>query len=179
MVKQRRFSRTVPWLAVLSAGRAAAVIPVLVIAAADAIGPIRGENVGGAALPAVRERPADEVGGRSRVDANELSGIVAALVALPMAHPASVPADRVNGLLLLCGLVIPVSFTLITLGPRYLPAHEVALIGLLETVLGPYLVWLVLDEHPGAAALMGGAIVLTILALHTLVGARRSHTGAG
>lgn len=108
-----------------------------------------------------------------------LSGIVAALVALPMAHPASVPADRVIWLLLLCGLVIPVSFTLITLGPRYLPAHEVALIGLLETVLGPYLVWLVLDEHPGAAALMGGAIVLTILALHTLVGARRSHTGAG
>ncbi len=103
-----------------------------------------------------------------------LSGIVAALLALPMAQPASVPAASVVWLLLLCVIVIPVSFTLITLGPRYLPAHEVALIGLLETVLGPYLVWLVLDEHPGSAALAGGAMVLVILALHTVAGARRT-----
>ena len=52
----------------------------------------------------------------------------------PFAAPLAVPAASVGYLLLLCVVVIPLSFSLITLGPRYLPAHEVALIGLLENV---------------------------------------------
>ena len=75
-------------------------------------------------------------------------------------------------LLLLCIVAIPASFSLITMALRYLPAHEVALIGLLEMVLGPYLVWLAIDEYPGAAALAGGAIVLAVLALHSAAGLR-------
>lgn len=106
-----------------------------------------------------------------------LSGIFAAAMALPMAQPMSVPAHSIIWLLLLCVLVIPLAFSLLTLAPRYLPAHEVALIGLLETVLGPYLVWLVLDEHPGTAALVGGAVVLTVLVAHTLLGVRQSDPG--
>lgn len=101
-----------------------------------------------------------------------ISGVVAAALAWPFAEPGSVPADGVIPLLLLSIIVIPLSFALITMGPRYLPAHEVALIGLLETVLGPYLVWLVLDEQPGLAAIAGGAIVLAVLAAHSVAGLR-------
>ena len=59
-----------------------------------------------------------------------------------------------------------------TLGPRYLAAPEVALILLLETVLGPVWVWLVIHEAPSPWALMGGAIVVITLFVHTLAGLR-------
>jgi drug/metabolite transporter (DMT)-like permease len=100
-----------------------------------------------------------------------ISGLVAAALAWPFAEPGSVPSEGVVPLLLSV-IVIPLSFALITLGPRYLPAHEVALIGLLETILGTYLVWLVLDEHPGSAAIFGGAIVMVVLAAHSVVALR-------
>ncbi|NJN06071.1 MAG: EamA family transporter, partial [Rhodobacteraceae bacterium] len=76
-------------------------------------------------------------------------------------------------LLLVLGLVImPVSFGLITAGPRYLPAAEVGLLMLLETVLGPLWVWLVIGETPASGTFLGGAIVLTTLVVHSLVGLR-------
>jgi len=55
-------------------------------------------------------------------------------------------------------------FLLITIAPRYIPAHEVQLFFLLETVLGPIWVWLVINEQPSIKTLIGGiGIILTIL----------------
>jgi len=48
----------------------------------------------------------------------------------------------------------------LTVGARLIPAAEVALITLLEIVLGPLWVWIALSEQPGALTLTGGAIVL-------------------
>jgi drug/metabolite transporter (DMT)-like permease len=44
-----------------------------------------------------------------------------------------------------------------------------ALLGLLETVLGPLWVWLLLREQPGAASLAGGVLILAALLANTLV----------
>lgn len=102
----------------------------------------------------------------SMLPAIVLSGVLAALVVLPLAAPFSVGA-RDAGLLLLLGLVIlPVSFGLITLAPRHIPAPEVSLIMLLEAILGPLLVWATLGETPGAATFAGGGLVLGTLAVH-------------
>ena len=80
----------------------------------------------------------------------------------------------------LLGLVVlPVSAVLVLLGPRYLPAPEVGLILLLETVLGPYWVWLALGEEPGARALLGGAIVIGVLVLHSALSLRGQRAAAG
>jgi len=77
-------------------------------------------------------------------------------------------------LLAVLGLaVIPVSHALITEGPRYLPAAEVGLILLLETVLGPVWVWLVIGEVPVAVTFGGGAIILATLVAHSIAGLRR------
>ena len=46
------------------------------------------------------------------------------------------------------------------------------LVMLLEMVLGPYWVWLVLDEEPGQRAVVGGVIVLTVLLLHSVASLR-------
>jgi len=67
---------------------------------------------------------------------------------------------------LLCLFFLPVASTLIQIGPRYIPAAEVSLMLLLETVIGSFLVWLFLDEVPPKLSLIGGAIVFSALACH-------------
>ena len=49
--------------------------------------------------------------------------------------------------------------TLLTVGARLLPPAEVALLSLLEVVLGPLWVWLAYSERPTTATLIGGAVV--------------------
>ena len=51
-------------------------------------------------------------------------------------------------------------FILITLGARYLPAAETALLSMTETVLAPLWVWLAVNEIPSALTLVGGVIVM-------------------
>ena len=48
----------------------------------------------------------------------------------------------------------------LTLGARLIPAADVALIVQLENVLAPLWVWLAGLEHPAAATIGGGAIVI-------------------
>jgi len=75
-------------------------------------------------------------------------------------------------LLLLGGVVLPISFTMITLGPRYLPAPEVSLILLVETILGPIWVWMALKEVPHTTTLIAGALIVGTLVIHTLMSLR-------
>lgn len=108
----------------------------------------------------------------SMVPAMGISGLITALIATAISPPAALSqADTVY--LAAMGLaVIPLSFSLMTIGPRYLPAPEVSLILLLEAVLAPFLIWLVLAEYPGNASLLGGAVVLGALFLANLAGLR-------
>ena len=52
-----------------------------------------------------------------------------------------------------------VGLALLTVGARLLPPAEVALLSLLEVVLGPLWVWLAYEERPTAVTLVGGAVV--------------------
>lgn len=97
-----------------------------------------------------------------------LGNILGGLIALPLADFVALDATKL-ALVLLSGAVIqPLAVGLLMLGPRYLPAPEVSMITLLEVILGPLLVWLVLAEHPGSRTLIGGAIILTAIAAHSL-----------
>jgi drug/metabolite transporter (DMT)-like permease len=108
-----------------------------------------------------------------------LATTLTALVALPMAAPAAT-APRDLLLLAIFGVgQFGVGFLLFMGGARLIPAAETSLIGLLETVLGPLWVWLVLAERPGAASLVGGALILTALLANTLVDLVRRSTPAG
>ncbi|NIP75297.1 MAG: hypothetical protein GTN90_04590, partial [Xanthomonadales bacterium] len=40
---------------------------------------------------------------------------------------------------------------------------------LLETVIGPFWVWLALGEEPGIRSLIGGAIIVVALLVHALI----------
>lgn len=115
---------------------------------------------------------------RNMVPAMGLSGLVTALVALPLAQPLAVNNSDLGYLALMGLIMLPLSFGLMFVGPRYLPAPEVSLVLLLEAVLGPYWVWLALGEDPGARTLFGGVIVLATLVAHSaLLLARPIHAG--
>ncbi len=60
---------------------------------------------------------------------------------------------------------IGLGLILLTIGARLIPAAQVALISLLEVVLGPLWVWLAVGERPSAATLTGGAIVVGAVVL--------------
>jgi drug/metabolite transporter (DMT)-like permease len=64
----------------------------------------------------------------------------------------------------------------LTMGARLIPAAEVALITLLEVVLGPLWVWLALSERPGIATLLGGAVVVAAVVIQA--GGERKGTEA-
>lgn len=57
---------------------------------------------------------------------------------------------------------------LLTVGARLIPSAEVALISLLEVVLGPLWVWLAYQERPSNATLAGGAVVTAAVLVQAL-----------
>jgi drug/metabolite transporter (DMT)-like permease len=101
----------------------------------------------------------------SMAPATCLSQVVVLAAAAPFTHPGTV-GGRDAALFVALGVgQIGLGLVLLTIGGRLIPAAEVALITLLEVVLGPLWVWIFLSEQPSAATLAGGAIVLAAVAI--------------
>ncbi len=105
-----------------------------------------------------------------------ISGLMIAVIVLPFAAPLQVSAESFSILTLNALIILPLSFGLITIGPRYISAAEVSLIMLLETFIGPVWAWLFIHEAPETETLIGGALVLTTLMVHALYNARTNKT---
>ena len=67
----------------------------------------------------------------------------------------------------MCLFCVTIPLALITLAPRYIPAHEVALFFLLETTLGPLWVWIFINEAPSIKALIGGGLIIITIIVHS------------
>ena len=102
------------------------------------------------------------------IPAAGLGLLLAALVAYPFAQFPVLGVHQWLILLIGAGVVLPVALALLTLGPRYLPAPEVAMLTLLETIIGPVWVWWVIGEEPGIRTLLGGSVVVAALFCHSL-----------
>ena len=100
------------------------------------------------------------------VPVNAIGGLIAALIAFLMANKITVPAEVV-GYIIAMGAILSISFSLITIAPRYMPAAEVGMIMPLETVLGSLIAWYVINEVPSVNALVGGTIVIVTLFIHS------------
>jgi drug/metabolite transporter (DMT)-like permease len=92
-----------------------------------------------------------------------LGGALSCLIALPFALPFSASARDVALLAFLGVIQLGLPCMLLVLASRALLAPEIALLGLLEVVLGPLWAWLGAGEEPGRSTLIGGAIVLMAL----------------
>jgi len=95
----------------------------------------------------------------SMAPATCLSQVVVLVLAAPFASGGAGTLD-VTLLATLGVCQIGLGFVFLTIGARLIPAGEVALITLLEIVLGPLWVWVLLSEQPSTATLLGGLIVL-------------------
>jgi len=99
-------------------------------------------------------------------------GLLSAAIALPLASPLTLDAQR-YGVLALMGLVqMPLATVLINSATRYLPSTEVALFYLVETALGTLWVWWLLGETPTTSTLIGGGVVILVLVVHAWIGLR-------
>jgi drug/metabolite transporter (DMT)-like permease len=114
----------------------------------------------------------------SMAPATCLSQVVVLVAAAPFASPGEVGGQDL-GLLVALGVgQIGLGFVFLTIGGRLIPAAEVALITLLEIVLGPLWVWIFLSEQPGAATIAGGAVVLAAVAMQAAAEQRRTRLQA-
>ena len=70
---------------------------------------------------------------------------------------------------LMCVLCVAIPFVLVTIAPRFIPAAEVNLFFLLETIIGPIWVWLIIKEQPSIETLQGGIIIIATIAIHSFL----------
>ena len=75
---------------------------------------------------------------------------------------------------LMCILCVAIPFVLVTIAPRFIPAAEVNLFFLLETIIGPIWVWFVIKEQPSIETLQGGAIIILTIAIHSFLKLKNS-----
>jgi drug/metabolite transporter (DMT)-like permease len=100
-----------------------------------------------------------------------LSQVFVLIAFAPFAAPGSIDL-RDLGLLVALGIgQMGLGLAFLTIGARLIPAAEIALITLLEVVLGPLWVWLALSERPANATLLGGVVVIGAVVLQAAGGA--------
>lgn len=70
-------------------------------------------------------------------------------------------------MLILNGMVVlPIGYTMMTIGPAFISAPEVSLYCLIETIFGPIWVWLGGFEAPPISAAIGGGLLISALGIH-------------
>ena len=70
---------------------------------------------------------------------------------------------------IMCIICVALPFVLVTIAPRFIPAEEVNLFFLLETIIGPIWVWLVVKEQPTLETIIGGAVIIITLGIHSFI----------
>ena len=75
---------------------------------------------------------------------------------------------------LMCILCVAIPFVLVTIAPRFIPAAEVNLFFLLETIIGPIWVWLIIKEQPSIETVQGGVVIIATIAIHSFLKIKNS-----
>lgn len=92
--------------------------------------------------------------------------VASALIGTTVAGTGAMTAGTLWPILLAAFVVLPVAFGAMSVASRLTHAANVSLILLLETVLGPLWVWAGIGETPTPRMILGGAIVVTTLAVY-------------
>ena len=66
-------------------------------------------------------------------------------------------------------MCVAIPFVLVTIAPRFIPAEEVNLFFLLETIIGPIWVWMVIKEQPSIETIQGGVVIISTIAIHSFL----------
>lgn len=105
--------------------------------------------------------------GRDMGFASLIAVIPALCVAIVMVARVGFEAEAPYWIMIDGFLVMPIAFFCLANAPKYLSGPEVAMFYLLETVLAPIWVWIIVNEVPTDASLIGGAILILTLMAHS------------
>ena len=102
-----------------------------------------------------------------------LGGIFSALMMLPLAWPFQASLHDLGILAVLGFFQLGFPCMLMVAASKSLSAPEIALLALIEVLLGPLWAWLGAGEVPAQSTLIGGAVVLSALVFNELAALRR------
>lgn len=101
-----------------------------------------------------------------------LSAFLCSALVWPIARPAAAWPGNLFYLGLFGTTQFGLGLLLLTLGTRLVSATESALMGALETPLGPLWVWLAFGELPSLTTWIGGAIIMGAVSAHIVTSSR-------
>jgi len=117
------------------------------------------------------------VRGASEIDmipALVIAGVLTTLFTAVMVHDFHISGHDLTVAIFLGAGQYAIGFVLITVGTRYVPVAEVALLALMETVLAPIWAWWGAGEMPSNLTIVGGIIVLAAALGRGVIGLRAS-----
>ena len=100
--------------------------------------------------------------------------LIIALIALFFVDDLNIEGNDFLFIPAMCIFCVAIPFVLITLAPRYITAAEVNLFFLLETVLGPFWVWMVIKEQPSFETIIGGVVIILTIATHSFLALKKT-----
>ena len=106
--------------------------------------------------------------GGSGIESIFLGNLLAAAAGIPFMFGSMPDARSWAGLLLLGTVQMGIPYVLFAMAIRHVPAVTAILIPMIEPVLNPVWVLLFLGETPGPMAILGGSIILGVVALRCI-----------
>ena len=100
--------------------------------------------------------------------------LIIALFAMLFVKDYSLNNNDIYIVPLMCVMCVAIPFVLVTIAPRFITAAEVNLFFLLETIIGPIWVWLIIKEQPTPETIVGGAIIVLTIAIHSFLKLKKS-----
>lgn len=111
-----------------------------------------------------------------RIPAVCVGAFLSAVILLPFASPTSVDLTSLGWLALTGCLLKPLASVCMLTATRYIPAPEVSIFLLLESLLAPIWAWFLLGERIADNTIIGGAVVLLMVAVHSLWELKHEHS---
>ena len=125
----------------------------------------------GLAVNAVLVRSAKD---RDLLPSAVLGKLCVAIFAFLFVDSFSLVGNDIIYIPLMCILCVAMPFVLVTIAPRFIPAEEVNLFFLLETIIGPLWVWMIIKEQPSIETIQGGMVIILTIAVHSLLKIRKN-----
>lgn len=96
------------------------------------------------------------------------AGFASAVISFFLAKNFTIDLNTLLILIIAGMFVSPISRVLMGIGTKELPASEVSLLMIIETIMAPIWVWVVLKELPANSTFVGGVIILTTLLFNSI-----------
>ena len=106
------------------------------------------------------------------IPATGLSGLITFAIAAVMVSDLDISLHDLVICMMLGSFQLGLGFLFLTLGTRFIPAAEVALFSMSESILNPLWVWIGVNEVPSNYTLAGSAVVLVSVITYSLIAIR-------